>query len=175
MFEYLLPFAPIVVTGPQRSGTRIISKMIAYDIGYKFVDERDIGNDRMDLLEKYLRIGKVVVQCPAMMNRITELRFPNILIAVVQRQIKDIVASEKRIGWDGVLKEKELKKYGYTSGVISSIKYKYFNDVQKAILTKQSMAYTEIRYDIIKDHPLFIPTEKRIGFAWDQTEVQEEL
>jgi hypothetical protein len=41
MFEHLAVHSKIVVTGPQRSGTRIASQMIASDTGHEFVDEVD--------------------------------------------------------------------------------------------------------------------------------------
>ena len=47
MFEYLKEFPVVLVTGPQRSGTRICAKMIAHDTGHRFVDEREIHTDSL--------------------------------------------------------------------------------------------------------------------------------
>src|SRR5579875_68345 len=41
MFEHLAVHPMIVVTGPQRSGTRIAARMIAADTGHRFVDETE--------------------------------------------------------------------------------------------------------------------------------------
>ena len=45
VFEYLLHYHYVIVTGPQRSGTRIGAKMIAYDTGYTYVDEAEVKAD----------------------------------------------------------------------------------------------------------------------------------
>lgn len=43
MFEHLKAYKRIVVSGPQRSGTRIVAKAVAQDTNKSFIDEVDIA------------------------------------------------------------------------------------------------------------------------------------
>ena len=68
MFENLAVHKKIVVTGPQRSGTRIGAKMIAADTGYQFVDEAEFLIKDSDLFREFLQRDGVVVQAPHMLK-----------------------------------------------------------------------------------------------------------
>ena len=41
VFEHLLNFAVVLVSGPQRSGTTICAKMIAHDTGHTYIPESE--------------------------------------------------------------------------------------------------------------------------------------
>ncbi|MBU2685873.1 MAG: hypothetical protein KKF27_21740, partial [Gammaproteobacteria bacterium] len=59
----------------------------------------------------------------------------------------------------------ELYKYGYSNGVISRIKYDFWNNHQKLVLNERAR---EINYHYLERHPLFIKDRK--NFRWDQTQ-----
>ena len=68
MFEDLVKYPRILVTGPQRSGTRICSVMIAHDTNHYHVDERLVGLDCIDMMAGMLYSDRltvpIVIQCP---------------------------------------------------------------------------------------------------------------
>jgi hypothetical protein len=57
---------PIIVTGPQRSGTTIAAHIIAQETGGVFVDELDYSLPLPD---------KAVVQAPFLLKAVVELSF----------------------------------------------------------------------------------------------------
>lgn len=160
MFEYLADYSRIFVTGPQRSGTRIVALAIAHDLGYEYVDELAFGVDRLDRVPKR---QKIVVQCPGLCHCIERLAGGGVAIVLVRRSVEDIVASEKYLGWDAGA---ELRKYGAREGVISEIKYACWDVYQKELVPHAF----EVEYESLVGHPLWVPAEERVGFRWNQTE-----
>jgi len=163
VFAHLKKFKSIIVSGPQRSGTRICAKMIAYDTGYQYIDEVYIKIDSEDLLNKYLVKGEVVVQCPALAHIVHKYN-NDIAIIFMRRDIKDILASQKRVGWSTRPEERELKKYN-KKGIISKIKYDYWEDYQKSKIKN----FFEVDYKSLSTHPLWKTKKERKDYHSDQT------
>jgi hypothetical protein len=97
------------------------------------------------------------------------------MIVLMKRSIEDIIASEKRIGWEfGALDE--LWKYGVAynelrreaaEGIPISIrKYEYWEKEQKDRIINS----LELEYETLSAHPLWLPKETRADFAPEQTE-----
>jgi len=164
MFESLKEFNSIVISGPQRSGTRIAAKIVAHDTSKQYIDEKYLNFHDSRLLRYYLNNGNVVIQCPGLCHLLHNIQDKLTLVVVVRRSISEIIASE-HLKWPEVSRKIELAKYGYSEGIISEIKYNYWNNVQKPILDNNAR---EIRYNTLKDHILFIHNRK--NFNWDQTE-----
>ena len=84
---------PIIVTGPQRSGTTIAAIIKAADHHLDYVDELDfvIGNDYTNS----------VIQLPNALDSFVVLHhvYPNAFFVVMSRPKEDIIASMKRIQW----------------------------------------------------------------------------
>ena len=158
-------FSKILVTGPQRSGTRIVAKMIAHDNGIRYISEQQVSIKSVRRANEFLKLDEpLVIQCPGLCHCIEEFTSPDVLIIIVVRSIEDIKASQKRIRWNR-FQATELRRYGKTSGVISEIKYKHWKLQRTKIVN-----WIEIRYEDLKDHPMFVPKEKRKNFKWNQTE-----
>jgi len=164
MFENTKDFKRVIVSGPQRSGTRIVSKAICYDTNKEYIDEQDIAFFDIRLLQWYLMKENVVIQCPAICHKLHEIAVESTLVVIVKRPINDIVNSEIRVGWPEVSRQTELAKYGYSAGIISKIKYDYWDNYQKS---RMQMAFTEFKYNDIVGHPLYIA--ERRHFNWEQT------
>jgi len=165
MYETLKKFKNIVVSGPQRSGTRIASRIIAGDTKKKYIDEKDINFHDFRLLEWYLNKGNVVIQCPALCHMLHYIKDSSTLIVVMIRSIEDILASERRILWHKPARFAELYKYGCSEGIISQIKYDFWNSHQKLILGDRART---IDYEYLKNHPMFVEQRMRRDFKWDQ-------
>lgn len=167
MYDNLKKYSKIIVTGPQRSGTRIGAHIIAHDTGHKYIDEKEIGVDNFESIRKFLESDNdIVIQCPGMMRDIEKisLAYPDTMIAVMRRNVDDIVASQKRIGWSEWSKKHELKKYGRIDGAISEIKYSHLDLIKHTINN-----LIEIDYHSLANHTLFIRKQDRKNFKWSQT------
>lgn len=164
MFEKFANFDKILVTGPQRSGTRICAKMIAYDLGHRYIDESEFHVDSLfvlcSLVEKQERC---VVQCPVLCRYVHIFNLENIAIILMRRNIEDIIASQKRISWRWELLE--LARYDRTRGVIAEVKYQFWEKYQER---KIKNAF-ELDYESLAGHPLWVPRDLRRNFNATQT------
>jgi hypothetical protein len=164
MFEWLTEFDRVLVTGPHRAGTRICAQMIAYDTGYEFVDEQDFGIDSLGGLRSHLRTRQqTVAQCPALCRHIHMLSKDDTAIILMRREIADIIASQKRIGWSW--ERLDLARYDRHDGVVSEIKYQFWEDYQKERIKNAF----EIEYESLAEHPLWVPKSSRQSFEPGQT------
>lgn len=166
MFENLKNFSKIIVTGPQRSGTRICAKMIAADTGYEYFDESVISVKDVAKLQDLLKYEKnFVIQAPGISFCVEDFAADDTLIVFMMRDIPSILASQKTCGWG--CNDRELKKYGLAPGRNAcEVKYDFWNDQKELILW-----WREVQYDSLKDHPLYLAEEKRKGFTAYQTSV----
>jgi len=166
MYESLKEFNSIIVSGPQRSGTRFAAKCIAQDTGKTYIDEKDINFHDFRLLEYYINKGNCVIQCPSLCHMLHLIPNPRALIIMMIRDIDDILLSQSRIGWYKEARLLELYKYGCTEGIISRIKYNFWHTYQKQILGNRART---IDYKYLQRHPLYISKKDRKEFSWDQT------
>jgi len=164
MFETLKEFSNIVISGPQRSGTRIAAKIIAADTEKTYIDEKYIDFHNLKMLEYFLIHGNNVVQCPALCHLLHYITAKDTLIIIIRRPVEEIIRSERR-SWNEQAEKIELLKYGCTGGVISEIKYYFWDFIQKDILGERGR---EVKYHTLEQHPLFIKNCQ--NFRWDQTE-----
>lgn len=162
-FTPLGAMSHILVSGPQRSGTRIASQMIAMDTGHTYVDEIDISGDDPALLKQVLTIyPTAAIHCPAMSHMLHLFARPDTLVVFMMRDIDAIIASQKRIKWTG--KSREMKKYGKKKGVISEIKYEAWEQQKKQI-----PHWIELRYTDLSQHQMWKEKDERQNFKWYQT------
>jgi len=164
MFEWLSEFDTILVTGPQRSGTRITSKMIAHDTGYQYIDEDAFEMDSMYWLCSIMaEKNHIVVQCPVICRYVHMLAGDHVAVVLMRRKIEDIIASQQRIQWPW--EWLELARYDRSDGVISEVKYRFWDQFQKERI-KHAF---EVEYESLASHPLWLSKEKRQNFDARQT------
>jgi hypothetical protein len=170
MFEQLAEHSRIVVTGPQRAGTRIATKMIAADTGHTYVDESEFAFTNGAKWRKVLRRNRVVVQCPAMMKDVVDDPPPGIFVVLMRRSLDEIHESAERIDWEGEHQGNtaELQKFGQTEGDSASLKYEYWNGH-----TDRSFPFLEVNYESLKDHRLWIDKDLRKDFTAHQTTISD--
>ena len=176
MFEHHTEYRNIVVTGPQRSGTRLCAKSIAHDTGYDYVDEEAIRTDSIYKLYKILTTVEysMVIQCPALCRLIHGIRsFEDVLVVMVQRPIPEIIASMKRIGWTATWAEMEMDLYADVAVEQPSVpgrKYAHWHFTQRRLLPNT----LDVQYHDLEAHPLWVPEDERVGWGWNQTEVKND-
>ena len=175
MFEHLLDYSKILVTGPQRSGTRIAAKMIAKDTKHRYVDEKEFGVHSAGGFKLIMdHESNISVHCPGMCHIIHKYSAEDTMIVMMRRSVEDIIASQDRVGWDnGVLDE--LMKYGVkyehlrwhakNGKPIAQMKYDVWEDEQQPKIIHS----LEIEYEWLSGHPLWIPKEERKNFTVEQT------
>lgn len=165
MFEHLKDKRNILVTGCQRSGTRLVAKAIAEDTGMEYVDEtffQPIVLDGTANENKFRwwnsRFGGCVFHAPQLSHICDD--FEGLFVVWVKRNPDDVRKSMERINWkcEGI----ELKNYGLQSGDIIKVK----NDEWEKQKTKLG-EYLEVNYEDLKDHPLWV--EEHNKFLWNQT------
>lgn len=171
MFEHLKKWPRILVTGPQRSGTTIAAKMIAQDTGHWFMPEERIGVDSLNRLWHMLRTHhSIVVQAPAMsvFSNLLAASDAGLAVVMIRRDIEEILASQKRIGWRWEDPE-YIRLLTLPSEPLSAAELKYaaWDNFQKECLGPQ--AY-EVEYNSLEKHDLFIAKEGRAGFGSRQTQ-----
>jgi hypothetical protein len=158
LFKHLDKFRVIMVTGPQRSGTRIAAHMIAHDTGHGYIDERRIDIDSIYRLWDANHLSDVVIQCPACCRFIHNFGAQNNLIVMMKRNRDDIIASQQRISWEW--EKVEQIYYQNFDTPIAQLKYEFW-EYQKKYVDH----YLELNYEDLADHPLWVPKEERKN--WD--------
>ena len=165
MFEHLAAHPRIVVTGPQRSGSRVAAKMIAADTGHTFVDEMEFAIKDVGAFWEVLKREQVVVQAPHMLKDVVDDPPPGIFVVLMRRELEHIHASERRIRWAEVFggNVTELAKFGLTEGDPAAVKYAYWDSHDK------SVPFLELEYEALRSHPLWVPEGLRRDFGPLQT------
>jgi hypothetical protein len=119
--------------------------------------------------------SKIVLHCPSRMHLLHKYRdIVSLAVVVVRRPVEDILASQERVGWGFAMSQLDYYRRvtppaGNISLPIASLKYRYWDEVQKHLLRE---AY-EVDYDMLYKHPMFVPKQKRIRFTVNQVEVNK--
>ena len=152
-------YPPIVVTGPQRSGTTIASQIIADDLDRRAIDESDfiMGHN----------YDNCVIQLPQALDHFILLQhtYPGIQFLFVRRDPLDIIQSMKRIEWcknDVYDWEVFLERF-----VMSRIL------LWNLIKTQIPAVCSEIDYEAMADHPLFVSKDSRTSFTSKQWQLDK--
>jgi GT2 family glycosyltransferase len=164
-FAQFRGYTSIVVTGPQRSGTRIHAKILAEELGYRYVDEEEFDYRNFSKCLAKMT-DKTVIQAPALASMAH--MFPeDALIVYMRRPIDDIVASQNRIKWSpqSEAAERKMCPIEDQDQPVAALKYQYWDEVQ----APQCEYYINLPYGAFKEHPLWASPEKRWDFAWNQT------
>jgi hypothetical protein len=167
LFHSLVDYKLILVTGPQRAGTRICARMIEHDTKHQYVDEHDFFYQSVSHFNNLInKTNKpMVIHCPAMCHKIHEYSNDHTMIVMVVRDISQIVASQERIKWND---RKELVKYNREKGVIiSEVKYAHWLSRQRRLISN----YLEVYYCDLKSHELWIDKQHRLDFTKHQWRV----
>ena len=177
MFEHLARHDVILVSGPQRSGTRIAAKMITADIAHRYVDEDTFEVYNEDLFRATIgQMHRIVIHCPSMSHIMHEVGGENVLVVWMLRDPDDIAASERRVNWNigpyaelanlG-LSDLPALRYRRHGGQVAPLKYARWWRYQRELVQN----WLELEYESLVEHPLWVPKEQRANFAAKQTEL----
>lgn len=159
-------FAKIIVTGPQRAGTTIGTKILAAELGYEFIQEEAFQVHRLDLLCLIaLTKSRFVLQAPTMSGCCHYLT--GVAVVFMRRPIADIVKSEQRVHWNSQGFEK-AKYFDSSRRLAAEVKYDAWDRFQKRLLKDRAF---ELEYASLHGHPLWVPAEQRQHFSVRQLEL----
>jgi len=162
LIERLSAFKNILVCGPQRSGTTFMGNELARHLDRPYFTEEAFGVHHVEAFFQLLRTEPAkVIQAPAVTHVLDQI--PNkqeTIIVWMNRDVDEILRSEKRINWPeaGVEKAKYLRRLTHPSmsgkfddldyrQPISCIKYTFWRTYQRSLLPHQ----VEIPYDRLSD------------------------
>ena len=178
IYPIFKPFAhmnQVIVTGSQRSGTHIGTKMIAADLGLPYVRETAIGFDNHNIVKRMIKERMpFVLQCPCLVYRLHLLPLDNVAVVFMRRSLSEIQESMERISWGGLGNERQRIKHmdvlaqPYkidTSQHVAVVKYQYIDKHLKTIIPN----WFDIEHKDLVDHPLWIDKKKRMKFVPHQT------
>jgi len=174
MFEALAGYRVVIVTGPQRSGTAICARAVAYDTTLRYVDEDDYGCD-LDTWKEIVAKGRgVVVHSPGMARWVHDVaEREDVFVIWMLRSLSQIMVSESRIGWaDKEERAKYLDTPGYSrvrQYPISGVKRRFWQEHQRGLVRH----WREVNFEELRVHPLWVPAEKRRNFGPRQWAVRE--
>lgn len=173
MFNFLRRFSTIVVTGPQRSGTRIATQMIASDLKREYIQEEAFEIHDFEGFWALLS-RTAVIHAPAM-SAYCHLLPKRVAIVFMRRNIEEIRASQSRVllptgnTWSEDEEQVELAKYFLRSGRSAEVKYEKWERFQRPNIRARRKHCFELAYEALHCHPLWAPTEERIGWRPSQT------
>ena len=171
MFDHFRPFATLVVTGPQRSGTKFAAEIIAEELRLRYVNESEYGVHALDRFWKLLD-ERAVIHSPAL-SAYCHLLPAHVAVVFMLRDFGEIVASQARVpGWRETEEPRELAKYFRASGSESSaaVKYAVWERFQKPAMLSEGKPFFELRYPAdLQDHSRYVPPEERQGWLPFQT------
>lgn len=159
-------FRKVLVTGPQRSGTTIGARVLAAELGYTFVSEKDVKTHSLARLHKRLFTWRrEVIQGPCFGSICHYIDTPRTLVVFMRREVSEIVASEQRIGWNE--HQWELANYFRESGTIAAVRYECWEKFQRELM---EVPWIELAHASLAQHRLWVDSEKRRHFSDHQTQ-----
>lgn len=167
----------VIVTGSERSGTRLGCKILASETGRVRVEEEcwveknlwwPHVTDLKARMEAFIEgrapwepIKPCTIHAPTLFRWIVPLdRLPQVAVVVMRRPMEDIEKSRKENTKVGLSQEDLLKRLGWydkKKGVISKIQYDFWENKQKS---KMEHAF-ELEYDSMKTHKFWVSPEDR--------------
>jgi hypothetical protein len=164
MLEKLSNYPTIVVTGPQRSGTRINAKIIAEELGYKYVDEEAFGFRDEEKFRALLQ-PSTVIQAPGLAH-IAHTLPANVLVVYMHRDIDDILTSQARIKWPEWSEQQERERCPIKDNArpVAALKYEHWDSVKTG-----AGAFIDLPYEYFSQHRLWVKDTDRKDFQWNQT------
>lgn len=164
----LLTYTKVIVTGPQRAGTTIATKILA-DVLELSCQLEEVF-DTVDVFRFFRFIDQVdffVLQAPSMAAYCHYLP-ENFAVVFMQRNLEDILNSQERIGWTENYTELECQRYFRTTETPPAVlKYNYWEKLQRPFLGQRGF---DLDYESLRQHSFWIDKKDRAQFHSRQTE-----
>ena len=178
----------IIIVGPQRSGTTFTSQALANTLNFRNVDENEFSVRDINMFRDIMKQENIVIQAPAMTCRIQALVGKDDLVVFMSRKWSDIVKGVHR-------KNRSLSNWILMETMFDVERY-YFNEYDNTAgkffdkhVNKNSYyldAYYNmwkhyqskiipncitLKYESMKNHPMWLDKSQRKNFGDKQTEL----
>lgn len=182
----LRSFNHVIVIGPQRSGTRIASKILAEELKSTWIPEDEIDVDDIVLAGRWMDVpgARWVMQAPGLTHQVVLIRNLGLVpnkkppaFVFMHRRMKDILRSERRIEWrEHGHHEEEVAKYLQIPAFrkiaeryddIAAVKLVCWQKIQRPALGELAF---DLEYTALAEHRLWIPPARRKRFHAHQTQ-----
>lgn len=163
----------IIVTGPQRSGTRIAATCLAHDLSLRFVGEEEFRSRSLLLMASKLFAAPCVMQAPALS---AQVHVVSACIVFMRRPLDEIQASQERIQWHGEPFERRQYRSPLFQGFrftdnepIAAVKYRAWETLQRRHVEHAF----DLDYHSLRGHSLWVEKGERQEFAPLQTTTKQ--
>jgi len=160
----------VLVTGPQRSGTQIAGRVIARILGYEFQNWKTWPAGLHGLMD-FLAAERVVWQNPSMVGAVPFLRSNSFRVAVVfvWRDLAEINASLKRIGWTAEEEERFFLCMPDDNYTPSTIRKQHLWQTWEH---RDACLFT-LPYEVLEPAPEWVERPDRGGWRSDQWRAEQ--
>jgi len=161
----------IFVTGPQRSGSTFVANCLSIHFGIPLIDEMEFDAHFYGMFKFVAsKHESWVVHGPALFHKVFDVLsdFPDVTFVIVRRDVEEILRSQERIHWDPRIEEIAMNKESTDTRPVAQMKYDCWDKWKKII-----PSYVEYQYSDFKNHPLWVPEDKRKNFLPKQWKVDE--
>jgi len=171
----------IFIVGPQRSGTTFTSQALSETLNYRNIDEGEFGVNKINQFVNIIKKPRIVIQAPALTHLIHNYATDKDLVVFMERKWSDILKSlyrknGKLSNWIIMETMYEVEKYHYVSNdhkiepIYNSFvdrnsyyldhSYKIWKHYQSEVIPN----CFSLKYESMKDHPLWKNKEQRKNF-----------
>jgi len=171
----------IYVSGPQRSGTRYTTYTLGHKMGFEVatfpMDRSQYVKDKVRTTKWFFQEQyKTILHCTAESHLLHKLDGKEKLVIWMDRDEKDVNASEERINWhskcfESEEKPKYLEMFPEHEEKIKSFKRNHpmktwvWNNIQKDLM---KVDYLELPYETLEQTDGYVIKEKRVNFHSSQ-------
>ena len=158
-------FKRILVTGPQRSGTMIASKILANDLGLPHIDETAFDtHDFQKFHDKARNLPRFVMQCPTMAPYVHLI--PGVVVVWMHRDLQDVIRSQRRIEWQPYEQIEKDRYFYHGTNEAATVKANAWTRFQRITLGERAF---DLDYESLSMHPLWVEKSGHSNFKERQT------
>jgi len=169
----------VVVSGAQRSGTHIMAKILALELGWTYLPDTEYNTgDNGDWAKYVLEGDGIAIHCPHM-SHMLHLVPDDVAVVYMYRPLDEIEESFARVnpGEVSCCKNEQMLFYSQIRGVHglqtgkvwTKIRNDYWEILQRVVLDGRGFSFN---YHDLEDHPLFY--KKRTDWSMNQIEPKGE-
>jgi len=166
----------VVVSGCQRSGTHIMAKILAHELGWQYITDEDYDVSDFNGWANLILTGvHMAAQCPHMTHLLHETP-DDVLVVWMHRPIEELIVSFARVNPGHISASQPYQMLFYSqlpevgtgrqigAGWIK-VREQYWNMVQRPMLGRRGVTFN---YHDLEEHRLFV--HNRTGWTMNQTE-----
>lgn len=173
-------YRAVLVSGCQRSGTHIMAKIIAHELGWDYITDQDYDLSNFNGWSNLvLRAQMAAIQCPHMSHILHEVP-TDVAVVWMRRNPVELLESFIRVNPQCLPCSQPYQMLFYSQmpgvprGQITGMEWidireQYWEWKQAPLLGERGITF---EFDDLAEHELFVPKPQRKGWAMNQTEAR---